>query len=306
MDLRKWWIKGLLVITSLFVFAGCEADQSGSGSASYDSSGKAASSYTPDQQSADHKKQPQNQTAQSNNRNVPGVTARVIKVVDGDTIDVSYLGKVTTVRMLLIDTPETHHPRLGVQPYGPEASRYAHQLMDGKTVRLELAENGGHDKYGRLLAYVYVGGKSVEELQLARGFARVAYVIPPNTKYVDRYRAVEAQAKKKKLGIWSVNDYAQDDGYHPEVMKGTKAYREVSGYIHSSESGSSTETPKTNVSGAFTPDSSGNCAGAIKGNVSARGKIYHMPSDPYYKVTRAEACFKSRKAAAQAGFRAAK
>ncbi|MCO7127629.1 thermonuclease family protein [Sporolactobacillus shoreicorticis] len=232
-----------------------------------------------------------------------GVTAKVTKVVDGDTFQVLYQKKVTTVRVLLIDTPETHHPKLGVQPYGPEASAQAHRLLDGKTVTLELAKNGGRDKYGRLLAYVFVDGKSFESLQLAGGLARVAYVYPPNTKYIDQYQSVENQARAEKIGIWSVNGYAEANGFHPEVMKGTAAYDE----IHKSSNQSSSTAVFENIGeGQTLPSQAGDCNGLIKGNISSRGKIYHMPSDRYYKVTKAEVCFKTRNAAVKAGFRAAK
>ncbi|MCL1630751.1 thermonuclease family protein [Sporolactobacillus sp. CPB3-1] len=232
-----------------------------------------------------------------------GVTAKVVKVIDGDTFEVLYKGKVTTVRVLLIDTPETHHPKLGVQPYGPEASAHAHQLLDGKRVTLELAKDGARDKYGRLLAYVFVGGQSFEALQLSAGLARVAYVYPPNTKYLNQFQAIEQQSRAKKLKIWAVSGYAASDGFHSDVMKGTKAYNEI--HKDSSHSAVSTES-NISGSGQSAPNAQGNCSGLIKGNVSSRGKIYHMPSDPYYKVTKAEVCFKNRSDAQQAGFRAAR
>lgn len=228
----------------------------------------------------------------------PGVPAKVVKVIDGDTFEAVYQKEVTTVRVLLIDTPETHHPKLGVQPFGPEAAAYARQLLEGKTVKLEVAVGGGRDKYGRLLAYIYVNGKSFAQLQLERGLARVAYIYPPNTKYVDQYRDSEAKAKKKRLGIWSVDGYARADGYHPEMIKGTGAGGAVRSQTNASQSAVS--------GGSFNPDGAGGCSGAIKGNISGRGKIYHMPSDPYYKKTKAEICFKSRQSASAAGFRSAK
>ncbi|TCP18320.1 micrococcal nuclease [Scopulibacillus darangshiensis] len=216
------------------------------------------------------------------------VTAKVSRVVDGDTIKVDYKGREEAVRFLLVDTPETHHPRLGVQPFGPEASQFTHKLLDGQTVQMELAVSGGRDKYGRMLAYLYINGKSVEEELLKRGLARVAYVYPPNTKYVDEYRAVQKKAQARGVGIWSVEDYARKDGYHPEALEAKQegAKKEAAG-------------------GSFEPDKSGNCSGEIKGNVSGNGaKIYHLPSDRYYKITKAEKCFNTATEAKKAGFRA--
>ncbi|MFC0613022.1 thermonuclease family protein [Scopulibacillus daqui] len=221
------------------------------------------------------------------------VSAKVIKVIDGDTIKVRLNGKEETVRLLLVDTPETHHPRLGVQPYGPEASQLTHHLLDGKTVDLELGLGGGRDKYGRLLAYVYIDGQSVEEELLKRGLARVAYVYPPNTKYVDEYRAIQKEAQRKGIGIWSIENYARKDGYHPEVIKSNK-----------NRAGKPQSAPRES---SFEPDKNGNCDGEIKGNISSRGeKIYHLPNDRFYKITKAEKCFATEKAAEQAGFRATK
>jgi micrococcal nuclease len=213
----------------------------------------------------------------------------VLQVVDGDTIKVNLNGREETVRVLLVDTPETHHPRLGIQPYGPEASTMTHRLLDHKKVTLELAENHSRDKYGRLLAYLFVGGESVEVDLLEKGLARVAYVFPPNTKYLKTYRLAEAIAKKEHLGIWKTPGYAEADGFHPEVIK----------------FGSSEKSPKSSNLG-YPPDSKGECGDKIKGNISKRGKIYHVVNDPFYLKTKAERCFSTEQEAVGAGFRSAK
>jgi micrococcal nuclease len=147
------------------------------------------------------------------------ISAKVLEVIDGDTIKVSINGKEETVRMLLVDTPETKHPQLGEQPFGKEASNFTKQLLSGKTVQLEQDVNNGPDKYGRLLYYVYLDGKSVQEQLLEKGLARVAYVYVPNVKYVDKYREIQAKAQQAGVGIWSIENYAQEDGFHSEVVK---------------------------------------------------------------------------------------
>lgn len=210
----------------------------------------------------------------------------VTEVIDGDTIKVRLKGRDETVRLLLIDTPETHHPRLGVQPYGPEASRETHRLLDHKKVILEIGENQGRDKYGRLLAYLFVGGTSVEVDLLEKGLARVAYVIPPNTKYLDTFQKAEGIAQKARIGVWKIPGYADKDGFHPEVI------------------GSSTK--ENEPTSSIAADSSGGCGGRIKGNISKRGKIYHVKNDPFYSKTRAERCFNTEQEAQEAGFRPAK
>ncbi|HSU80090.1 MAG TPA: thermonuclease family protein [Candidatus Angelobacter sp.] len=217
------------------------------------------------------------------------IRVSVLQVVDGDTIKVNLNGREETVRVLLIDTPETHHPKLGIQPYGPEASAETNRLLDNKQVTLELAENQGRDKYGRLLAYLFVGGESVEVDLLKKGLARVAYVIPPNTKYLKTYNLAEAIAKRARLGVWKTKGYVEADGFHPEMMKARPA----------------TSLPDMSTSG-FTPDSKGGCGGEIKGNSSKRGNIYHVVNDPFYVKTKAERCFHTEQEAEQAGFRSAK
>ncbi|MGE5704540.1 MAG: thermonuclease family protein [Clostridia bacterium] len=147
------------------------------------------------------------------------VKAEVIKAVDGDTIKVKLGGKETTVRFLLVDTPETKHPKLGEQPFGKEASQFVKALLEKKTVELEQDVTPGPDKYGRMLFYVYVDGKSVQEMLLEKGLARVAYVYVPNVKYVDKYRAIQEKAQKAGVGIWSIENYAQEDGFHAGQVK---------------------------------------------------------------------------------------
>ena len=105
--------------------------------------------------------------------------ATVVRAVDGDTLDVRLAnGRTERVRILGADTPEVVDPRKPVQCYGPEASAYTHSRLDGRKVRLELdAEH--RDKYGRLLAYVYVGGARYDDELLRLGYARLL-IIPPN------------------------------------------------------------------------------------------------------------------------------
>lgn len=128
----------------------------------------------------------------------PGlVEAQVINVVDGDTIDVLIDGVEYRVRYILVDTPETHGQP---EPFGPEASAANEQLVGGKTVWLEK-DVSETDRYGRLLRYVYVGDLMVNEELLRRGLAIVA-TFPPDVKYVDRFLAVQQQARAAGLGLW--------------------------------------------------------------------------------------------------------
>lgn len=84
------------------------------------------------------------------------LTGTVVKVVDGDTIHVRIGARIEKVRYIGMNAPELHHPTKGEQPGGPEAAEANRKLVAGQAVRLEL-DVQDRDKYGRLLAYVYVG-----------------------------------------------------------------------------------------------------------------------------------------------------
>lgn len=144
------------------------------------------------------------------------IPVELVKVIDGDTIKVIYDGQELNVRYLLIDTPETQHPRLGKQPFGEEAKTLNAALVNGGTVALEFDVGERMDHYGRLLAYVYVDGVLVQEKLVREGLARVGYVYPPSTRHLDRLEAAEEQARSEKKNIWSIEDYATEDGFQAD------------------------------------------------------------------------------------------
>ena len=98
---------------------------------------------------------------------------KVIKVVDGDTMDVSIDNKTERLRLIGIDTPETVDPRKKVQCFGIEASNKAKELLFGKFVSLENDESQGErDKYKRLLRYVFLqDGTNFNLFMIAEGYA---------------------------------------------------------------------------------------------------------------------------------------
>ncbi|KRF04480.1 hypothetical protein ASG89_21785 [Paenibacillus sp. Soil766] len=178
-------------------------------------------------------------SASSTKENSKRIPAKVVRVVDGDTMKVSFAEggqvKEETIRLLLVDTPESVDPEKPVQPFALDASNYAKTMLTGKDVQLEL-DVSERDKYGRLLCYLYIGDHMFNELLLENGYARVAYIYPPNVKYVDQFREIQKKAQQKALNIWSVENYAQEDGYHEGVVKG--------GATASPKSATTTTTPK--------------------------------------------------------------
>lgn len=242
----------------------------------------------------DVSQQTTNSKVTTTNGNKQLIAATIVKNVDGDTIEINLNGKEEKIRMLCVDTPETHHPRLGVQPFGPEASDYTKKtLYVGRNVQIETGIGGGRDKYGRLLAYIYVDGKMFNEMLLEKGLARVAYIYAPNTKYVDEFYAIQKLAQQKGIGIWSIENYAKDDGFHPATKgMGKTTTPTVKANNYQNNPGDDQES---NVG----------CKGKIKGN--ANSQIYHVPGGSFYDSTKDNIVwFCSEQEAQKAGFRKSK
>ncbi len=125
----------------------------------------------------------------------PPDTARVIRVIDGDTITIEGGHRV---RYIGIDTPETY-PRQ--EAYGIEAWQANRQLVEGKKVRLER-DVSETDRYGRLLRYVYIDSVFVNAELVRAGLAR-AKAYPPDTKYQGYLEELEAEAREAGRGIWA-------------------------------------------------------------------------------------------------------
>lgn len=130
----------------------------------------------------------------------PHVT--VLETLDGDTIVVELPdGSVDTVRILGVDTPETHHPTKGVECFGPEAAEYTASRLTGRVVRLE-ADVEPRDIYDRRLAYVVVDGHQFGRELLRRGMARFL-VLDPNRAHARALLAAELTARRTKRGLWA-------------------------------------------------------------------------------------------------------
>lgn len=90
-------------------------------------------------------------------------------VVDGDTIDVVGVGRI---RLVGIDTPER-----GQAGYD-NSTQFVKDMCLGKTVYLDIDDAENTDKYGRILAIVYVDGYNINVELLKRGYARILYIPP--------------------------------------------------------------------------------------------------------------------------------
>ncbi|MGG4492276.1 thermonuclease family protein [Metabacillus idriensis] len=276
--MKKWF----LLFFAAFMLTACSETTMDETPAENEKENSASQENRPNEGEA--RKETENSALQEENtaeeaavQNETFIPAKVIRVIDGDTVKVLVDGKEETLRLLLVDTPETVHPNKPVQPFGPEASSFAKSTLSGKEVKLEL-DVGERDKYGRLLVYLHADGKMFNKLLIEKGLARVGYVYAPNTKHVDEFYELQKAAQKKEIGIWSIENYAaEDEGFNEEEEKA--------------------EATKEAPSGACT----------IKGNISSSGdKIYHMPEGQYYDVTKEEELFCSEDDAVKAGYRASK
>ena len=133
---------------------------------------------------------------------VPPGSYRVLSVADGDTFVVSMDGIEERVRLVGVDTPETHHPSKPAQCFGPEASNFTKSLLEGKTVKLSSdTKQPNRDKYSRLLRYAYTeDGRELNELLVSQGYA---FATQFNTEKKQLLQSLQAEAKGKKAGVWN-------------------------------------------------------------------------------------------------------
>jgi len=208
------------------------------------------------------------------------ITAKALRAVDGDTIKISVEGREDTVRLIGVDTPETVHPNKPVEYFGREASAFTHRMADGKIVRLEFdqasAATKHRDRYGRLLAYVFLPDGTLLNSEIIRQGYGHAYTKYPFSRK-EEFVAIEREAREARRGLWAQSEDA---------------------------SSAVTTTPIP------APPDERKCK--IKGNINARGdKIYHVPGQEHYEITRidesrGERWFCTEEEAVKAGWRRAR
>ena len=130
-------------------------------------------------------------------------SAKVTRVIDGDTIEIEGGQRV---RYIGVNTPETVDPRTTVQCFGKEASIKNRELVEGKVIALEkdISET---DKYGRLLRYVYIDNLFVNDYLTREGYAH-ASSYPPDIKYQNQLQEAETEARQNNRGLWSACDFS--------------------------------------------------------------------------------------------------
>lgn len=168
----------------------------------------------------------------SSSKEVPkgSVKATVERVVDGDTMKLKLdkTKEVVTLRLLLVDTPESVKKGVDPQPYSIEASNFAkNTLVAGDTVYIEYDEGDKTDKYDIHLGYLWYYSKDdsnwqmFNETLISEGYARVGYIYSQK-RHLDEFYKAQDYAKSNKLNIWSVDGYVTDRGYDVDAYNSNK------------------------------------------------------------------------------------
>lgn len=146
----------------------------------------------------------------------------IFKCVDGDTARFVMNKKEIKVRFLGIDSPEIEKDGVPAEEYGEEAKNYTcRKLKQANKIELVYEDNSDKtDKYDRVLAYVFVDDKLLEELIVKNGYAKVKY-INKNYKYYDTLISAENYAIEKKKGMYSENRKITSD---EDIIKKIKKY----------------------------------------------------------------------------------
>ena len=138
--------------------------------------------------------------------------ASVLRVVDGDTVEVRLGDRDETVRLIGIDTPETVDPRSPVECFGEEASERTKALLpEGTAVRL-VADVEARDRYDRLLAYLYRDDGTFVNLALVEDGYASLLTYPPNVAHVSEFTAAAARARDEGRGLWGACGGPDDAG----------------------------------------------------------------------------------------------
>lgn len=141
------------------------------------------------------------QLTQEATESQPGLYS-VSRFIDGDTIAVTMGDTAETVRMIGVDTPETHRPNTPVQCYGPAAAAFTKNLIGNNKVRLQAdAKSQNRDRYNRLLRYVYLpDGRLVQQrlIQEGYGFAYTQFPFTKSAEFVDSQETAQQAGK----GLW--------------------------------------------------------------------------------------------------------
>lgn len=213
----------------------------------------------------------------------------VIRVIDGDTLEVSIDDKTEDVRLIGVDTPETVDPRKSVECFGKEASKKAVETLSGKKIKLESdSSQGDRDKYSRLLRYVLLDdGTDFNKLMISEGYAyEYTYNLP--YKYQQEYKEAQREAQENKRGLWA--DGVCETPSDNQSTTSASAQPVPSTPAPYTPNPISTSPAPTQTS---TPPSSGVVKKSTTGICHAPGTTYYNRTTNYTSYNSVEACLAS-------------
>lgn len=127
----------------------------------------------------------------------------VVRVIDGDTIEIRSDDGIRKVRMIGIDTPEKNHPSKPVECFAKEASDHLSQLISGKSVSVEAdTSQDTRDKYNRYLYYIFLNDQNINLQMISDGYA-YEYTYNTPYKYQNDFKKAQIAASEADKGLWS-------------------------------------------------------------------------------------------------------
>jgi len=134
----------------------------------------------------------------------PGIRAKVVEVLDGNTLTVKMDGDKRRVRLLGITAPKPPGQKQPEQHFGAESKAFVEAELLGRNVKLRFMREKREDRYDRLLAYVEQEGKDFNAKMVRRGYAWAdASGDHPRR---EEYRKLEKEARKQRRGMWASTD----------------------------------------------------------------------------------------------------
>lgn len=139
-----------------------------------------------------------------NTADLPENNYPVLKIVDGDTIDILIENQTIRVRLLGINSPESVAPRRSVECFGEEASQYLKKILKDSIVRLEKDVNKPDtDEYGRWLRYVYVYNLFINQEMISNGYAYEYTYHDEYYTFQNEFKNAEKNARESQIGLWN-------------------------------------------------------------------------------------------------------
>ncbi|MBS7576607.1 MULTISPECIES: thermonuclease family protein [unclassified Enterococcus] len=136
------------------------------------------------------------------------IRVNLVRVVDGDTLKLSYKNTQFRVRLLIIDTPESVEANHLIMPMGKEVAYYTtKQAAQSKKIEIAFDLGQRKDRFDRYLVYLYIDDKLLQADLLKKGYAIVRYVAEGNDSKVDDFLSLQQGAQAKKRGVWQIPGY---------------------------------------------------------------------------------------------------